>query len=159
MTETKRIQRLEKMVADRKELLQYTMESDLRDEVKAELEAIGAALENANALRNRDTEIQDLRRKCAHEEAVAKSRGDEVNKLRYELGKLHAELEEAKKPKPCFEVLFHDGSSVCVEDAVRWNINADFTRLKDRNDRNVAIFMTEDVRGVVGRGKWDNDED
>jgi len=159
MTETKHIQRLEKMVADRKELLQHTMESDLRDEVKAELEAIGAALENVNALRNRDTEIQDLRRKCAHEESVAKSREDEVNKLRYELGKLHAELEKAKKPKHCFKVLFHDGTSTCVESAVRWNIQPDFTRLKDRDERNVAIFMTADVRGVVGVGKRENDED
>lgn len=160
MTETKHIQRLEKMVADRRELLCRALAADTQKEIRADIEAIEAVLENVNALRNRDTEIQDLMRKCAHEEAVAKSLKDEVNKLRYELGNLqHTELEEAKKPKPCHEVLFHDGSSVCIENAACWNIQPDFTRLKYGDGDSIAIFMTTDVRGIIRRGKRENNED
>lgn len=107
MTETKYIKRLEKMVADRKELLQVTLDSDLR--------------ENVNALRSRDKEIQDLKRKCAHERAVAKSREDEVNKMRYEISKLRTELEKSQEAE----------TVLC--------------------GRTVATFKTDDIRGLIDR--------
>ena len=88
-----------------------------------------------------------------------KHREDEVNKLRCELAHLHKELDEAKKPKRYYEVLFSDGSSTRVANAVMWNMSDRLTRLRDKGGCTVAAFKTDDIRGLIKRGEWENDED
>lgn len=159
MTKSKHIKRLRKLRDDRGELLQSALAEGIRKEIREEVEAIDAALESIEDLRSRDTEIQDLNRKCVHGEAVAKSLEDEVNSLRHKLCTANAELEKAKKPKRCYEVLFSDGSSVCVENAVSWSMGDSLTRLRDIGGRTVATIKTDDLRGLIDRGERENDED
>ena len=138
MPEEDIIRALDKMICDREELLRHVANNAIREEADA-----------LRALRAGYCSVLDLESEYKIVQKKYKHREDEVNKLRCELANLHKELDEAKKPKPCHEVLFSDGSSVCVE-------NAAFIR--DKDGYSVALFSYTDLRGIIKRGKRENDE-
>lgn len=148
MTELEIIRALDKMICDREELLRYAENSAISKEVDA-LEAIRAKFCSRLDF---ETEYKIMQKEHMH-------MTDEVNRLNCELDKLHAELEEAKNPKRCYEVLFTDGSSTRVENAALWTANNETTRIRAVNGRTVAMFMTDEVRGIIKRGDWEDDED
>ena len=148
------IRALDKMICDREELLRYVANNAIREEADA-LRALRA--EYCSVL-DFESEYKLMQKKYKHRE-------DEVNKLRCELAELHAELDkmhkeldEAKKPKPCHEVLFSDGSSVCVENAASWDYGDHFVFIRDKDGYYVALFSYTDLRGIIKRGKRENDE-
>lgn len=155
MPEEDIIRALDKMIFDREELLRHVSNSAIRKEVDA-LTALRAGYRSVLDL---ESEYKIMQKKYKHRE-------DEVNKLRCELAelhaeltKLHAELDEAKRPKRYYEVLFSDGSSTRVVNAVVWNMSDTLTRLRDEGGRTVAAFKTDDIRGLIKRGEWKKDED
>ena len=142
------IRALDKMICDREELLRHVANNAIREEADA-LRALRA--EYCSVL-DFESEYKIMQKKYKHRE-------DEVNELRCELANLHKKLDEAKKPKRHYEVLFSDGSSTRVANAVEWNISARLTRLKDKSGLTVAAFKTDDIRGLIKRGEWEKDED
>lgn len=147
MPEEDIIRALDKMICDREEILRYAANDDIREEADA-LKALRAGYCSVLDL---ESEYKIMQKKYKHRE-------DEVNKLRCELDSLHKELDEAKKPKCCFEVLFTDGSSVQVENAALCTVSNETTRIRASDGRTIAVFMTAEVRGTIKRGKWEDDE-
>lgn len=147
MPEEDIIRALDKMIFDREELLRHVSNSAIRKEVDA-----------LTALRAGYRSVLDLESAYKIMQKKYKHREDEVNKLRCELANLHKELDKAKKPKPCHEVLFSDGSSVCVENAASWDYGDHFTFIRDKDGYNVALFSYTDLRGIIKRGEWEKDE-
>ncbi len=147
MPEEDIIRALDKMICDREEILRYASNSAIREEADA-----------LRALRAGYCSVLDLESEYKLMQKKYKHREDEVNKLNCELAKLHKELDEAKKPKPCHEVLFSDGSSVCVENAASWAYGDHFAFIRDKDGYNVALFSYTDLRGIIKRGKRENDE-
>ena len=148
------IRALDKMICDREELLRHVANNAIREEADA-LRALRAGY---CSVLDFESEYKLMQKKYKHRE-------DEVNKLRCELAELHAELDkmhkeldEAKKPKPCHEVLFSDGSSVCVENAASWDYGDHFVFIRDKDGYYVALFSYTDLRGIIKRGKRENDE-
>lgn len=148
MPEEDIIRALDKMIFDREELLRHVSNSAIRKEVDA-----------LTALRAGYCSVLDLESEYKIVQKKYKHREDEVNKLRCELAELRKELNEAKKPKRYYEVLFSDGSSTRVASAVVWNMSDRLTRLRDKGGRTVAAFKTDDIRGLIKRGEWEKDED
>lgn len=148
MPEEDIIRALDKMICDREELLRHVANSAIREEADA-----------LRALRAEYCSMLDLESEYKIVQKKYKHREDEVNKLRCELDYLHKKLEKAKKPKPCHEVLFSDGSSVCVENAASWDYGDHFAFIRDKDGYNVALFRYTDLRGIIKRGEWENDED
>lgn len=148
MPEEDIIRALDKMICDREELLRHVANSAIREEADA-----------LRALRAEYCSVLDLESEYKIMQKKYKHREDEVNELRCELANLHKELDEAKKPKPCHEVLFSDGSSVCVENAASWDYGDHFAFIRDKDGYNVALFSYTDLRGIIKRGKRENDED
>lgn len=142
------IRALDKMICDREELLRHVANSAIREEVDA-LRALHA---NYCSMLDLESEYKIVQKKYKHRE-------DEVNKLHCELALLHKELDEAKKPKRYYEVLFSDGSATRVANAVVWNMSDGLTRLRDKGGHTVAAFKTDDIRGLIKRGEWEKDED
>lgn len=152
MPEEDIIRTLDKMICDREEILRYAANDDIREEADA-----------LRALRAEYCSVLDLESEYKIVQKKYKHREDEVNKLRCELANLHKELDEAKKPKPCHEVLFSDGSSVCVENAASWDYGDHFVFIRDKDGYSVALFSYTDLRGIIKRGiikrgKRENDE-
>lgn len=148
MPEEDIIRVLDKMICDREELLRHVANSAIREETDA-----------LRALRAEYCSVLDLESEYKIVQKKYKHREDEVNKLKCELDSLHKELDEAKKPKRYYEVLFSDGSSTRVANAVVWNMSDRLTRLRDKSGHTVAAFKTDDIRGLIKRGEWENDED
>ena len=148
MPEEDIIRALDKMIFDREELLRHVSNSAIRKEVDA-LTALRAGYRSVLDL---EAEYKIVQKKYKHRE-------DEVNKLNCELAHLHKELDEAKKPKRYYEVLFSDGSSMRVANAVVWNMSDRLTRLRDTGGHTGAAFKTDDIRGLIKRGEWEKDED
>lgn len=142
------IRALDKMICDREELLRHVANSDIRKEV----DTLTALRDGYISILDVEAEYKTVLEKYKHKE-------DEVNKLRYALDNLHKELDEAKKPKRYYEVLFSDGSSTRVANAIMWTRNDSLTRLRDEGGCTVAAFKTDDVRGLIKRGEWEKDED
>lgn len=142
------IRTLDKMICDREELLRHVANSAIREEVDA-LRALHA---NYCSMLDLESEYKIVQKKYKHRE-------DEVNALRCELADLHKELDEAKKPKRYYEVLFSDGSATRVANAVVWNMSDRLTRLRDKGGHTVAAFKTDDIRGLIKGGEWEKDED
>lgn len=142
------IRALDNMICDREELLRHVANNAIREEADA-----------LRALRAEYCSVLDLESEYKIMQKKYKHREDEVNELRCELANLHKELDEAKKPKPCHEVLFSDGSSVCVENAASWDYGDHFAFIRDKDGYNVALFSYTDLRGIIKRGKRENDED
>lgn len=142
------IRALDKMICDREELLRHVANSAIREEVDA-LRALHA---NYCSMLDLESEYKIVQKKYKHRE-------DEVNKLHCELALLHKELDEAKKPKRYYEVLFSDGSATRVANAVVWNMSDRLTRLRDKSGHTVAAFKTDDIRGLIKGGEWEKDED
>lgn len=155
MPEEDIIRALDKMICDREEILRYASNSAIREEADA-----------LRALRAGYCSVLDLESEYKIVQKKYKHREDEVNKLKCELAELHAELtklhaeqDKAKKPEHYFEVLFSDSSSVRVEDVVSWEIGNDFTALRDKDKCYVALFRHAELRGIIERGKRENNED
>lgn len=148
MTELEIIRALDKMICSKEELLRYVENSTIREEV----DALKELRTGYCSVLDLETEYKLLQKKYRH-------RCYEVNNLRHVCDKLHAELEEAKNPKRCYEVLFTDGSSTRVENAASWTVSNETTRIRDVDGRTVAMFMTDEVRGIIKRGEWEDDED
>lgn len=142
------IRALDKMICDREELLRHVANNAIREEADA-LRALRA--EYCSVL-DLESEYKIMQKKYKHLAA-------EMASLRCENDKLRKELDEAKKPKPCHEVLFSDGSSVCVENAASWDYGDHFAFIRDKDGYNVALFSYTDLRGIIKRGKRENDED
>ena len=142
------IRALDKMICDREELLRHVANSAIREEADA-----------LRALRAGYCSILDVEAEYKTVLEKYKRKEDEVNKLSCEIDYLHRELEKAKKPKRYYEVLFSDGSSTRVANAVMWTRNDSLTRLRDEGGCTVAAFKTDDVRGLIKRGEWEKDED
>ena len=148
MPEEDIIRALDKMICDREELLRHVANNAIREEADA-----------LRALRAEYCSVLDLESEYKIMQKKYKHREDEVNELRCELALLHKELDEAKKPKRYYEVLFSDGSSVCVENAASWDYGDHFAFIRDKDGYNVALFSYTDLRGIIKRGKRENDED
>lgn len=148
MPEEDIIRALDKMIFDREELLRHVSNSAIRKEVDA-----------LTALRAGYCSVLDLESEYKIVQKKYKHREDEVNRLNCELAHLRAELDKAKKPEHYFEVLFSDSSSVRVEDVVSWEIGNDFTALRDKDKCYVALFRHAELRGIIERGKRENNED
>ena len=64
----------------------------------------------------------------------------------------NADLEESKKLKHYFEVLFTDGSpSVCVENGESWCWNEDLLVVYGESNNTIATFNVKNVRGIIKR--------
>lgn len=141
MPEEDIIRALDKMIFDREELLRHVSNSAIRKDV----DTLTALRDGYISILDVEAEYKTVLEKYKHKE-------DEVNKLRCELAHLHKELDEAKKPKRYYEVLFSDGSSTRVANAVVWNMSDRFTRLRDKSGKLVAAFNAEYVVGIIKRG-------
>ena len=148
MPEEDIIRALDKMICDREEILRYAANDAIREEADA-----------LRALRAGYRSVLDLESEYKIVQKKYKRREDEVNALRCELADLYKKLDEAKKPKRYYEVLFSDGSSTMVANAVVWNMSDSLTRLRDKGGHTVATFKTDDIRGLIKRGEWEKDED
>lgn len=148
MPEEDIIRALDKMIFDREELLRHVSNSAIRKEVDA-LTALRAGYRSVLDL---ESEYKIMQKKYKHRE-------DEVNKLRCELANLHKELDEAKKPKRYYEVLFSDGSApVRVENGATHYWTEKQLVIRGKNGKLVAAFDDEHVVGIIKRGEWEKDE-
>lgn len=155
MPEEDIIRALDKMICDREEILRYAA----NDAIREEADALRALRASYCSVLDFESEYKIMQKKYKHREDEVNRLNCELANLRKELTKLHAELEKAKKPKRCYEVLFSDGSSMRVANAVVWNMSDRLTRLRDKGGHTVAAFKTDDIRGLIKRGEWEKDED
>nr|DAH78678.1 MAG TPA: hypothetical protein [Caudoviricetes sp.] len=143
------IRALDKMICDREELLRHVANSAIREEV----DALRALYANYCSMLDLESEYKIVQKKYKHRE-------DEVNKLHCELALLHKELDEAKKPKRYYEVLFSDGSApVRVENGASHYWTEKQLVIHGKNGKLVAAFNDEHVVGIIKRGEWEKDED
>lgn len=149
MPEEDIIRALDKMICDREELLRHVANSAIREEADA-LRALRAGY---CSVLDVESEYKIVQKKYKHRE-------DEVNRLNCELAHLHKELDEAKKPKRYYEVLFSDGSpSARVENGASHYWTEKQLVIRGKNGKLVAAFNDEYVVGIIKRGEWENDED
>lgn len=143
------IRALDKMICDREEILRYAANDDIREEA----DALRALRDGYISILDVEAEYKTVLEKYKHRE-------DEVNKLRCELAHLHKELDEAKKPKRYYEVLFSDGApSVRVEHGASHFWTEQQLVIHGKNGKLVAAFNDEHVVGIIKRGEWEKDED
>lgn len=142
MTEIEIICTLDKMICDREEILRRGTSRAIREEVDA-----------LEALRTSYCSMLDLESEYMLLQKAYMQQEDEVNRLRGELDKLHAEPEEAK----CyFEVLLSDSlPSVRIENGAyfQWTVQEKQLVVFNESDDVVAAFNDEHVVGIIKRGK------
>ena len=143
------IRALDKMICDREEFLRHVSNSAIRKDV----DTLTALRDGYISILDVEAEYKTVLKKYKHRE-------DEVNKLRCELAHLHKELDEAKKPKRYYEVLFSDGApSVRVEHGASHFWTEQQLVIRGKNGKMVAAFNIEWVVGIIKRGEWEKDED
>ncbi len=149
MPEEDIIRALDKMICDREELLRHVSNSAIRKDV----DTLTALRDGYISILDVEAEYKTVLKKYKHRE-------DEVNKLRCELAHLHKELDEAKKPKRYYEVLFSDGApSVRVEHGASHFWTEQQLVIRGKNGKMVAAFNIEWVVGIIKGGEWEKDED